>query len=172
MCFEPFSLFMRSAARCDTVALQAHHSVHGMCISALCRSVFGAFCINILLHNERLLIVFLVHLIYHMFLAHYCAIHLKEISKFNTDIKKNCPGIRSISVSADTQNFWYRFWKSGIAPPLLRCSDWLFACFYVLLEWLLVKRAHPPRFDILGCFLCVFFAHFNVCQIKMSSLIS
>ncbi len=49
-------------------------------ISALCRSVFGAFCIIILLHNERLLIAFLVRLIYHMFLLHYRAMHLKKKS--------------------------------------------------------------------------------------------
>ncbi len=47
------------------------HSVHGMRISALCRSVFGAFRIIILLHNDRLLIAFLVRLIYHMLLPHY-----------------------------------------------------------------------------------------------------
>ncbi len=60
--------------------LQAHHFAHWMRISALCRSVFGAFRIIILLHNERLFIAFLVRLIYHMFLSHYCAIHLKEIT--------------------------------------------------------------------------------------------
>ncbi len=49
-------------------------------ISALCRSVFRAFRIIILFHNERLLIAFLVHLFYHMFLPRYCAIHLKEMS--------------------------------------------------------------------------------------------
>ncbi len=47
--------------------------------------------------------------------------------------KKNCAGIGSISVSADTQNFWYLFWKSGIEPALfqtrktfihLRKTDW------------------------------------------------
>ncbi len=47
-------------------------------MSAFCRSVFGAFRIIILLHNERL-IACLVHLIYHMFLPHYCTIHLKEM---------------------------------------------------------------------------------------------
>ncbi len=56
------------------------HSVHGMLISALCRSGFGAFRIIILLHNDKLLIAFLVRLIYHMFLTPYCAIHLKEMS--------------------------------------------------------------------------------------------
>ncbi len=68
------------AERWDSVLLQAHYSAHGMRISALCRSLFGAFRIIILLHNERLLIAFLVRLIYHMFLPHYCAIHLKEMS--------------------------------------------------------------------------------------------
>ncbi len=67
------------AERWDFVLLQAHHSAHGMRISALCRSVFGAFRIIILLQNERLLIAFLVRLIYHTFLLHYCAIHLKEM---------------------------------------------------------------------------------------------
>ncbi len=40
--------------------LQAHHSVHGMHISALCRSVSKLFVFIILLHNERLFIKFLV----------------------------------------------------------------------------------------------------------------
>ncbi len=66
-------------ARWDPVLLQAQYSAHGMCISALCRSVFGAFRITILLQNERLFIAFIVGLIYHMFLPHYCAIHLKEM---------------------------------------------------------------------------------------------
>ncbi len=75
-----WTFLCRLAERWDSVLLQAQHSAHGMRISALCRSVFGAFRIIILLHNERLLIAFLVRLIYHMFLPHYCAIHLKEMS--------------------------------------------------------------------------------------------
>ncbi len=40
-----------------------------------------------------------------------------KVKKLYTDLKKLCC-IESISVSADTQNFWYRFWKSGIEPTL------------------------------------------------------
>ncbi len=62
-------------ACCDLVLLQARHSAHGMCIILLC---VGAFRI-IFLHNERLLIAFLVCLIWHMVLPHYCAVRLKEM---------------------------------------------------------------------------------------------
>ncbi len=54
MCFEPFYADLRSA---KSPCCFKHSILH---ISALCRSVFGAFRIIILLHNERLLIVFLV----------------------------------------------------------------------------------------------------------------
>ncbi len=46
------------------------------CFMPLC---IGAFHIIIFLCNERLLIAFLVHLICHMVLPHYCAVRLKEM---------------------------------------------------------------------------------------------
>ncbi len=64
--------------RCDLVLLQAHHSAHGMSISALLPLCIGAFSI-IFLHNERLLIAFLVRLICFMALPLYCAVCLKNI---------------------------------------------------------------------------------------------
>ncbi len=62
----------------DSVLLQAHYSAHGMhkCVVPLC---IGAFRIIIFLRNGRLLIAFLVHLICHMMLPHYCAVRLKEM---------------------------------------------------------------------------------------------
>ncbi len=68
----------RGPARCDPVLLQAHHSVPGMLLSALCVCI-GAFRIIIFLSNERLLIAFLVRPICHMVLPHYCAARLKEM---------------------------------------------------------------------------------------------
>ncbi len=41
-----FSMRTRRAVQpacCDSVSLQVHHSAHGMCISALCRSVLEPF---------------------------------------------------------------------------------------------------------------------------------
>ncbi len=52
------------------------------CFMSLC---IGAFHIIIFLHNERLLIAFLIHLICHMVLPHYCAVRLKEMS-FNCTV--------------------------------------------------------------------------------------
>ncbi len=60
---------LRSAARCDSVLLQAHHSAH-KCLVLLC---------ILFLCNERFLIAFLVRLICYMLLPHYCAVCLKEM---------------------------------------------------------------------------------------------
>ncbi len=69
-------LWSAMPARCEPVLHEAHHSVHGMHISALCVCI-GALHIIIFLRNERLLIAFLVRLICHMVLPHYCAVRLK-----------------------------------------------------------------------------------------------
>ncbi len=58
-------------ARCEIMLHEAHHSAHGMRISALCVCI-GAFHI-IFLRNERLLIAFLVRLICYMVLPRYSA---------------------------------------------------------------------------------------------------
>ncbi len=68
------------AARCDSVLLQAHHSAHGMRISALCRSVLS--------HTLSYYTFAQWKIIYSLFCSvlfiicccfHYCAMHLKEM---------------------------------------------------------------------------------------------
>ncbi len=64
-------------ARCDSVASSASFCARDAhkCLMPLC---IGAFR-NICLHNERLLIAFLVRLICYMEVPHYCAVRLKEM---------------------------------------------------------------------------------------------
>ncbi len=64
------ALWLSVASSTPFCARDAHK-----CIMLLC---IGAFRI-IFLHNERLLIAFLVCLIWHMVLPHYCAVRLKEM---------------------------------------------------------------------------------------------
>ncbi len=70
-------------ARCDSVFHEAYYSAHGMLISALCVCI-GDFRIIIFLRNERLLIAFLVRLICHMVLPHYCAVFKIHLFKLNS----------------------------------------------------------------------------------------
>ncbi len=64
-------------ARCDSVASSASFCARDAhkCFMPLCIGAFHIIC----LPNESLLIAFLVCLICHMVLPHYCAVRLKEM---------------------------------------------------------------------------------------------